>query len=427
MKDFNSAERVHKKLQTLHPDRSELMLDYARFLYETGKIGRAENALIAYSSSEPDNAEANLMLAQINIWNGDISKARKRVLHMMKTYPDSNEFDAVLEEINSMTAPVVGLSGSIQSDDQPLKSNGLHFYSSWHKSKFLSPTLEVDRRNYSSFEDNYTTTWLKAGNAIYFKTKTTIAFNGGIFAPSAGENTFLTKAIGLKQQLLPALNINFNYEETPYQYTTSSIEDPFLHTSYKAFLALENKRGLLGETGHLQQVFPDNNTVRTSYLWFLLPLVQSEYFNFNAGYSVNFSTADNSTFTVIETAQDEVTGFPPVARNPNTTTETMSFYDPYFTPKKQLVNSLLSSVRIGSDKVNFNTKLNFGFLASADAPVFEGTNIAFYKINYTPFEVENVLNVGITKQCTLGGHYGYQSLFFFKNHTAALLLTYKFI
>jgi tetratricopeptide (TPR) repeat protein len=426
MQDFKRAEQVHRKLQRLYPDMNDIKLDYGRFLYEMGKIGSAEKSLKDYLHNDPDHAEANLMLTYINIWNGNMGKAKKRALHMRSIYPDNAEFNDVLKKITTQTSPLLSLSAATYSDDQPLKYSTLTASGQWYKSWLFSPTLQFQKRSYNSFEQDYTTSWLEAGNKIYFKSKTSIMFKGGVFYPAAAEEMFYTGSLGLKQQLSGILSLNLDYEVAPYQYTNSSILAPFNQAFYKGSLKLEKGNGLMGEAGFQQQVFPDDNTIKTGYFWMLFPLINEDGFKFNGGYSYNFSTSDESTFTIVETTSGGGrTGFPPLFNRPTTKTE--GYYDLYFTPHHQQVNSLLGYMKIGSDRTNFQAKINVGFLASAYSPSGgNSTSVNFEKVNYTPVEFESSLNIGITKKFTLSGKYNYQSLFFYRVHMADIQLTYQF-
>lgn len=427
MQDFKRAAQVHRKLQNLYPEVNEVKLDYGRFLYEMGKIGSAEKVLQDYLKNDPDHAEANLMLTYINIWNAHMGRAKEIALHMTNIYPDNAEFHDVLKQITTETSPVLGFSAATYSDDQPLKYSALTASGQWYKSWLFSPSLQFRKRSYNSFEQDYGTSWFEAGNKVYFKSKTSISFKGGVFNAAAVEEQFYTGSLGLKQHLFGSLSLNLGYETSPYQYTNSSILAPFSETIYKGSLKLEKDNGLLGEAGLQQQIFPDDNEIKTAYFWVLFPLINEQGFKLNGGYSYNFSTSDKSTFTIVETTSGGGTGtrFPPVFNRPTTRTE--GYYNLYFTPQNQQVNSLLASMRIGSDRTNFQAKINVGFQASAYSPSGgSSTSVNFEKVNYTPVEFESSLNIGIAKKFTLSGNYNYQSLFFYRVHMADVQLTYRF-
>lgn len=424
MKDFDRAAQVHRKIQKLYPDVNEVKLDYGRFLYEMGKTGMAENYLEEYVSNDPDHAEANLMLSYIDMWSGRMGKAKKRALRMSNIYPENEEFKSILQTIKETTAPLLSAGGVTYSDDQPVKYSGLQLTGQWYKSWLFSPVVQFRNRGYNSFEQDYNTRWIEMENSIYLKSKTTVNFKGGVFQSNATNDPFYTGGIGLKQGLFGGLSLNFDVEKVPYQYSASSIVEPFTENVYKGFFKLEKKNGLLGEAGFQQEVFPDANVIKAAYVWMLLPLANQPNFKLSGGYSYNYSTSEESTFIVTETTSGGGTGFPPVFSRPTTKIE--GYYDLYFTPNNQQVNSLLSYMRIGSDMTNFTMKLNVGIVASADSPNGGSTSsTTFERVSYTPVEFETSLNLGLSKQVTLSGRYNYQSLFFFKNHMADIQLTYR--
>lgn len=428
MQDFNQAEQVHNRLIKTFPEVDEVKLDYGRFLYETGKIGKAETILNEYLQENPDHAEATIMMSYINIWNGRFGKARQRVSRMKNIYPDNQEFQVIWENINKLTAPMLGISAESYSDNQPLKFTGFQVAGVWYKSWLFSPSVQFSNFGYNSFEQDYNTKSFEVGNNIYLKSKTSIGLKGGIFLPANNNENIFTGGVSLKQQLSSSLSLIFEYEDLPYQYTVSSILSPFKFSTYKGALNLENnKNNLMGEAGHQQQVFPDDNVIKSTYAWILLPLVNDSNFKLGVGYSFNYTTSDKTTFVVeTTTSGGGGSGFPPIFNNP-TVSSVDGFYDLYFTPINQQVNSVLANVQIGNEKTNFKTGVNIGFFASADSPSGEsGTTVLHERVTYTPVEVESSLNLGITEQFSLSAKYTYQRLFFFNAHLARLQLGYKF-
>ncbi|MGK7390367.1 MAG: tetratricopeptide repeat protein [Candidatus Cyclobacteriaceae bacterium M2_1C_046] len=427
MQDFDRAEEVYKGLQKNFPENDEVKLDYGRFLYEMGKIGASEKMLNEYLVQNPDHPEANLMMSYINIWNGRLAKAKQRALKIKSLYPENQEFQILLEEIRKLSAPALGISGITYSDDQPLKFTGLLAEGSWYQSWWFSPSLSFSSYGYNSFDQGFNTRWLRAGNSIYLKSKTTIGLKGGVFFPANNHENVFTGGVSLKQQISGSLNLKLEYENVPYQYTAESILSPFTFSTYKGALNLENKKNnLLGEAGFQQQVFPDDNSIKSAYFWILFPLINESNFKLGGGYSFNYTTSEETTFVVESTSGGGGTGFPPVFSRPTVSVE--GFYENYFTPINQQINSFLANMQVGNEKTNLNIGINLGFFAAADSPSGEsGATVLHERVTYTPLEIESSLNIGIAEQLNLSGKYRYQSLFFFNAHLASLQLTYKFL
>lgn len=426
MEDFKRAENVHKEIQRLFPAIDEAKLEYGRFLYNLGQINEAEILLQEYLHKAPDHAEANLMLANIEAWNGRLGKAKERAKRMAANYPENPAFKTLMEDLSELTAPVLTASGTAYSDDQPLEYLGLGIQASWYRSWLISPQIKFSGRKFNPFESDLKTAFFLGENDIYFKSKTRIKFGGGIFLPSAKEEKLFAMSFGLNQELFKSVSANLSYEKMPYQYTRSSILHPFLASTYKGSVNLETSKGIYGEVGHQQQVFPDDNKVKASFIWALAPVLNGENLKLSTGYSYNFSTSDHSTFTT-EASSGGERPFPPTGNRPVTQPESGGYYYLYFTPKNQQVHSLLASLRLGAGKINFTGKINAGLFATADAPYQETVStIAFENISYSPLEIETALNFSLSRSLSLSGKYNYQSLFFFEAHTGSFELTHTF-
>jgi len=426
MEDFSRAEDLHEKIQEQYPGRNEVKLEYGRFLYHMGKIRHAEYVLKEFLQLDPHHSEANLLMANIHKWNGRLDKSRKIASNMAVTYPENEDFKVLLEDLKSLSAPVLGLSGFTYSDDQPLEYTGFSLQGSWYKSWFFSPKISFVNQKHSSFASDPFTSFIRAQNSIYLKSKTTITIGGGFFLPRFNNlEALYTAELNLSQKIFNSLRFDLAYEKKPYQYTNMSILDPFLFTTYKGSLNLESQGGFYGELGHQQQIFPDSNKINATYAWILIPLLNRQHFTLNAGYSFNFSNSKKSTFTIAETSGGQQ-AFPPVNNKP--VQEKEGYYDLYFIPLNQEIHSILTSLKIGSERTNVTAKINAGLFASADAPYSETTStVDFKNIKYSPFELETAFKLSLHKNLSLSGKYQYQKLFFFEAHTGIIGLTYQFL
>ena len=87
---FSVLPRINAKgAISISPDNKNLQIDYARFLYDMGKIDKVASILSKFMDSESKNAELLLMQANISFWKGNLNNARKKIDRIQEIYPNS--------------------------------------------------------------------------------------------------------------------------------------------------------------------------------------------------------------------------------------------------------------------------------------------------------------------------------------------------
>lgn len=425
MKKFDEANALYEKTLSLFPDAVSVKLDYGRMLFQLSRFSKARLSLNDYLIFDSTHLETNTMLAYIDLWTGHIAAAKKRAALLERHNPGNGDAAYILQQISIYTAPYIKIGGAVYSDDQPLQSQRFEpeagFYQSWIFSPFIKASLysfDADR--------NYKTSWIEAGNKISFaSSKTDLEFSAGYFQANNYSGTMSWK-VKLDQKISTALSFDVASQKKPYQYTLNSIKYPFLYQVTEIGLNLDNKKHWLARGAFQNQGFDDGNKVYTAYLWFLAPLIQKNDFSLKAGYSFSYANANQNNF------EPKNQSFPPVLN-----TEVDGIYNPYFTPADQTIHSLLGSLHIPFSKfVSFTSRLNIGISAHASQPSLfvdkKGTgpffiNKKFESYSYTPVEFSSELQLNLSQNFFITGNYIYNSLIFFKSHSANILLKYLFI
>jgi hypothetical protein len=147
------------------------------------------------------------------------------------------------------------------------------------------------------------------------------------------------------------------------------------------------------------------------------------------GYGFSYSDAKTNLYTAKQTLNEVIANF-------NLNESIDGYYNPYFTPKNQVVNSalLLLNYKI-SNKIDLSAKGNYGFSAKCQNPfIYLNTdslgNIVFAndsnKVSFNPFEVSGTLTYSILTNFGVKATYTHQETFFYNRNNANLGLNYKF-
>lgn len=430
MKDFKSSQDVLKKALSVFPDAYAVKLDYGRLLFEMGKLNQARLLLDDYKLNDTNNAEVNILLAHINFRSGNIKTANERVKDVLKLYPDNQMALSIQRDINYNTSPYVTLHGTYHSDDQPLKSSGFEVESGVYKSWLLSPVLNMRYNHFTLPDSVYNSLWLQASDKITFGSSGfSLNMTGGIFKHHTNnDKTRLTASVLLAQKLTRYISIEASTAKRPYQYSSASVRIPVMQAFSGVALRLNKSDLWLGRSAYEIQKFEDNNKIKTAYLWFLAPIVNSKGFTLHAGYGFNHSNADRNTFTSVKSLNAIISSY--------TITPVQGYYNPYFTPKNQTVHSVLVSVKTNLSKsVVFSSRFNLGLSSKADNPYLylnkttAGTffvDKGYSTISYSPVDFYSQLQVNVSSKATISGSYSYFHPLFYKSHQAEIQLKYLF-
>jgi tetratricopeptide (TPR) repeat protein len=430
MKEFGRAEEVYEKILVAFPDAAIVKLDYGRFLFEVNKRGKAEEFLRNYLIGDSLNAEANIILGYIEWWKGNSAAAKKRMTRLLEIYPENKQIADLMSEVSYESSPYIKAGIQYLSDDQPINNTGYEIEAGWHRSWIFSPRLNLKINQFQFNNVNDHSLWFQVGDKITVgNSGMTLQIAGGIFQPTGTDSTEYTGSILLTQKISPVFFLDLGYEKKPYQYTIASIKNPLLENFYTVALRLDRSGKWLGKAAYEGQNFDNGGNIQTVYAWLLFPLVSKKSFDLKAGYAFSYSNADKNTY--IPSKPMSV-----IIASTSLYGQVSGVYDPYFSPNRQFINSLLASVTIKfSEQVQFSARTSIGVYARADNPYIyldKNPGNAFF-INkvysteqYTPVQFVSELQVNSNRRFSLNVSYTYDKLLFYSSNLLALGMKYHF-
>ena len=147
--DKTQAEDKFKKAVFISPNNKDLQLDYARMLYELGKIDKVESILSKFMDDDSKNVEFLLMQANISFWKGNLKKSQKEIDKIHEVYPKTEITKSLKDQIEVSTAFHIKTIFEYQSDTQPMDYIAEHVALGQYRSRFLNFKLEVSNYNFS--------------------------------------------------------------------------------------------------------------------------------------------------------------------------------------------------------------------------------------------------------------------------------------
>ncbi len=429
MGDTEGSLALYEKAVLLAPDLTELRFDQGQTLFRAGKIRLAEPLLKEILGEDPTHTPAKLHLAYIDYWNGKISRSRNTAKQVLNLEPENVMALKLLEEIETTTAPYILLNTSFASDDQPLESKKYSVSLGKYFSGLFSPILNAGTTDFTTPENTVQSYFFEGGNKFKFgMSGPEISVSGGLFKPDSNKDlTEYTANLAISQSLTKNLFLELSAARAPYQYTLASVENLLMQKIYAVGLAFDDPEKFTAKAAYERQVFPDDNSIQTSYLYFLKSVFNNSAFRFDLGYLFNYAHAAENTF--------QATGSPQLGAGLDFE-QISGVYDPYFSPSNQMVNAALASIKIIPVKaLEIKIRSSYGFYAKADNPVIFTTRNPgnqpsienqFYEQTYTPVEIFGEIKSNIAKGLYLSANYQYSKLFFYKYNQVGITLNYNF-
>ena len=408
--DKIKAEAKFKKAISLSPDNKNLQKDYARFLYENGKLNEVEVILSKYIAEDSKDVEFLLMQANISFWNGDVKTARENVAKIKEIYPETNLTDNLSSQIKELTAFYVKANFEYQTDSQPLEYFAQHVSIEKYISKVLNPKLEISNYNFSPQSEQALIA--KLHNKFHFyDVGLKINVTGGAYKNFSGETDWLG-GIRFTQQLSQEASLNFGYSKNSLLSTTASTT--FNLTNQNVFGEFDyNHKYVAIHAAYNQQFYEDDNNIKLFGAYIVSQPIKVYKFSFQAGYGYNFSDAKNILFIYDN--------------------EGVGVYDPYFTPKEQEVHSALFITNFKPTKnLTLKAKLNYGIQASVSNPYSSEVTPSnfeiggFYDETFSYTDIEGSINYAVSNNLGINVMYTFQETFFYDRNNINLGLNYRF-
>ena len=410
--DKKQAEAKYIKAISISPDNKNLQIDYARFLYDMGKIDKVASILSKFMDSESKNAELLLMQANISFWKGNLNNARKKIDRIQEIYPNSKITNSLAQQINELSAVYLKTNFEYQSDSQPLNFFAQHINLEQYKSRFLNPKLEISSYHFSPQKE--LAIIVKASNKFQFNRLKLIAnLTGGVYKNLSGKADWVG-GLNFSKKLIQNLSLNLGFSKKHELGTIASTA--FNLTSQNVFgeIDYENK-WLLFYAGYNQQFFEEDNErklkdneIQSIGTWVLTQPISIRKFNFQLGYSYSYTDAKDVLFFYDN--------------------EGVGAYDPYFTPKKQQIHSGLFIVNYKpTKKLLVEAKVNYGFNATIRNP-YSINNIevdGFYDETFTPVEYTGSISYNLSNGFGAKITYINQETFFYTRENINLGLNFN--
>lgn len=405
--DKKQAENKFKKAISIASNNKDLQLDYARFLYETGKTNKSEAILSKYITDDSKEVEFILMQANISFWKGDIKNAQQKINQIQEIYPNTEITNSLSDQIELLTAYYIKSNFEYQTDSQPLKYFAHHIAIGNYTSRYLSPKIEFSTYNFSPQKE--LAFIVKASNQFYFdKLKLTTNITGGVYKNFSGDADWIG-GINFTKKITKNASLNIGF-------TKSSLLGTIASTSFNL-----TKQDLFGEVDYANkwillhasynhQFFKDDNVIKSIGSWIVSQPLKVNKFNFQIGYGYSYSDAKDNLFVF--------------------NVDKTGVYDPYFTPKEQEIHAalFLASYKPTAN-LSLEAKINYGFIGTVKNPYpnqFDTEIGGFYDDTFTPVEYIGAINYNFSNNFKVIATYTYQETFFYNRNNINLGLNYTF-
>lgn len=404
------AENKFKKAISISPLDKNLQMDYARFLYQTGKIKNLESILSNFMDDNSNNVEFLLIQANLSFWEGDIKNAQKKIDRILELYPNTEITKDLSNQIKELSALYVKTNVEYQTDSQPLNFLAFHVVLEKYESRFLNPKLEIADYSFSPQKEGALT--VKMSNQFRFdRLKLTAKLTGGLYKNFSGEDDWLA-GLSFVKKIAKNVSLNFGYSKNNLLSTIASTKFNLTQEDLFGTLNYTNK-WILFQGGYNYKFFKDDNTIKSIYSWILTQPIKIRKFNFQLGYSYNYTDSKDVLFVF--------------------DSQGLGVYDPYFTPKEQKVHDGIFLINYKpTKKLSLEAKVNYGFYATLRNPYRIQTGATEYEIGgfyddtFTPVEVTGVINYSFSNRFSAKITYTDQETFFYRRKNTNLGLNFIF-
>ena len=422
--------RAFNKATTQSSNNTKLRLDYARMLFESERLNRANKQLDKILAQDEKNVEARLIRSNIEFWYGQNKSAYGDIKKVTNQYPDNTTANNLKIAIDESTAPYLKYTAGYLNDDQPMQAVSNTVESGIFHSWLLNPRVQVTNQEFYAAHKWNSTISATLGNKFLFgKTGTDIDLSVGVFKNFSSGTNWTGDAV-VHQKLYKFLSLQLEAQRKPYLSTYTSTSLSLMQNNLSATLMFDKANSWTAQAAYRYQFYNDHNPIQTVYAWVLSQPVKVSVFKFYFGYGYNFSTSNQSRFTSTKTVSQ-------LLANYNANEQVSGIYSPYFTPMKQHTNSVIIIVKIHPIKFMYiDIKGDVGVYAQAQNPYLyldekpaDGyfINSGFAKQVFHPYKLSANVDFKIGRKVTLGVDYAYTSGFFYSNHYTSLHLNISFL
>jgi len=219
--------------------------------------------------------------------------------------------------------------------------------------------------------------------------------------------------------------VTLGAERQPYFGSAFSLDTNIMVNTASSSLTLITKESWNGKVTFQADFFDGiDNPISSLNSYILLPRLKIKDFDFKLGYGLNLSTSKLEKFVPDKTDAEILAG-------PFFVPEYSGIYYPYYTPKNQFTNSVITFIGYNPSKeTEVGLSVKYAFIGTAERPyVYKDTHHLlggefisknYQKSDYNPLDISFFLTSLITPKITANIGFNYSKNFFFISRSIAL-------
>jgi tetratricopeptide (TPR) repeat protein len=362
-KDFSGAREVSERALLVHPEDTELRLQYARMLVETGFPARAKEVLAGVTSVST-GGRSDAILATLAYWDGDLVEADRLAVSAIAAGDSDPAMRKIHADIAVLSAPWLGVTPSFQHDDQPIDRTSVAAEVGWFPIASTSISIHARGLRFQLSDTAARTTEMAEIALSHYAAaaRMELALSAGGVARSFASSSDVIGSAGVAWRLPIHVKFGVRAQRAPYFETEASLSQSVMTNTGVAYAQLDHPRGWLGEAAYQYQRYPDANSSTGGYLWLLAPLVNSSELRLRAGYAGSVQTSSSSRFSLVNPNQPFLPG--------DSRFDLTGSYQPYYTPIDLQSHSAVAAIEAHlSPVVTFYANGSYAFHATESHPV----------------------------------------------------------
>src|SRR5258708_2896654 len=337
LKHFQHSRQLYEQAINLQPTIAYIQLDYARMLINTGKYHKAQALLYKLRSYDVTHEAAMYELAKSFYWQKNNSKAKKEIEELVKINPKNEVSKNLLIDILISSSVWIKAASGYTTDTQPIQSVSPAFEIGAAPHKFFAPYAGVYTPTYNYSGKTSSAKWFLFGNQFSFGKGPEVKVDVGSVQFPYQRKQEITSHIGLRQKISKRITFDMQAEHKPYFNTLKSLDTTITVNHFSSALELNSETGSLGKIGFDNNHFADGNDVYSLYGYWLSKSVTHSRSQLRLGYSFAFNDSRYNRFVPTQIFSEIIASYNQGNHQIN------GIYDPYFTPTRQQINSVVLS------------------------------------------------------------------------------------
>ena len=413
-KNDSKSEILFEKAITINPNNSVLQLDFSRMLFESGKTKKAAHKIDEFLVNNPSNFEALLMKAYLLLWNGNLIESEDIVNKIYKLAPQNEITNELKKAILDVRASKLEIKSFYQKDDQPLEAIGTNISVYSYVNNTFQPTFNATFQNFDtknqvgSFSISNSFLLGNFGSSVIASTGVTRNFSAA---------TEWIGGLDFKQKINKSNQLQLSFNRNIYLGTISSTYNTLMNNLLGIYFDHKNKLFSF-HSEYTTRFFSDKNAIENASLWIISRPLKLSVSETSLGYGFSYSNSKNNLYVPINDFNNEIV---------------TALYNPYFTPKNQLVHSLILNENLSfSSRFALTTKATIGLFASAENPYFYPDANGSYTLNgnvyekeysivkFTPLEINSNLKYLFSKNIEINVQFNYLKTYFYNSKYVGL-------